>query len=114
MPSQRNPIYTAVVLGPTASGKSSLAVALAKNFKTDVIHADSRQIYCGMDIGTAKPNACELSSVKHHLLSVVAPDSVFSAEDFARKAGEEQGFILGHLYMDFLDPLLAAKITEII
>ncbi len=75
-----------ILAGPTASGKSSLAVRLAKHFSTDVIHADSRQIFQDMDIGTAKPCATELSSVKHHLLSFLPPDSSFTAEDFVNHA----------------------------
>lgn len=79
-------IPSVIILGPTASGKSSLAVRLAEHFNTDVIHADSRQIYKGMNIGTAKPDESELARVNHHLLGIVTPDTVFSAEDFCKKA----------------------------
>lgn len=86
--SDKSLIPTVIILGPTASGKSSLAVRLAEYYKTDVIHADSRQIYKGMDIGTAKPDKSELACVNHHLLSIVDPDVVFSAEDFCNRASK--------------------------
>lgn len=78
-----------VLLGETASGKSALALELAKQFDGEIICADSRTIYSGMDIGTAKPTAEERERVPHHLLDVVEPDQTFSAARFqtlARKA----------------------------
>jgi tRNA dimethylallyltransferase len=62
-----------VVLGPTAAGKSALAVALAQRFAGEVVSADAFAVYRGMDIGTAKPTAAERQDVPHHLLSVIAP-----------------------------------------
>jgi tRNA dimethylallyltransferase len=62
-----------VVLGPTASGKSALAVALAQRFAGEVVSADAFAVYRGMDVGTAKPTAAERQGVPHHLLSVIAP-----------------------------------------
>jgi len=63
------------VLGPTASGKSSLAIALAEQFDGEIVSADSRLIYRGMDIGTAKPSAEERARVPHHLIDIVSPDA---------------------------------------
>ncbi len=70
------------VLGPTASGKSSLALELAREFSGAIVNCDSRQIYRGMDIGTAKPSAQEQSQVDHHLFDLVNPDASFSAGDY--------------------------------
>lgn len=71
-----------IVQGPTASGKSELAVRLAERVGGEVINADSMQVYRKMDIGTAKPSAELLARVPHHLLDVVAPAEPFSAADF--------------------------------
>ena len=60
-----------VILGETASGKSALALQLAQQFDGEIICADSRTIYKGMDIGTAKPSTAEQKLVRHHLLDVV-------------------------------------------
>jgi tRNA dimethylallyltransferase len=67
-----------VIVGPTATGKSSLAVAVAQRFNGEVVNADSRQVYRGMDIGTAKPTVAERGGVPHHLFDLVAPDGPFS------------------------------------
>jgi tRNA dimethylallyltransferase len=71
------------VVGPTAIGKSRLAVALAEHIGGEIISADSRQVYRYMDIGTDKPGMEERSRVRHHLLDVVAPDEPYSAQRFA-------------------------------
>ncbi len=76
------------VVGPTASGKTSLAVKLAKKFNGEVISADSMQIYKGMDIATAKPDAEEMSGIPHHLISIISPDEEFSVSRFCDLAGE--------------------------
>lgn len=73
-----------VIVGPTASGKTALAIQLAKQFNGEIICADSRTIYKGMDIGTAKPTAEEQDGVRHHLLDVVNPDESFTVADFQR------------------------------
>lgn len=81
-----------VILGQTASGKSDLAVLLAKKFNGEVISADSRQVYKGLDIGTGKINKKEMRGVPHHLLDVALPKKVFTASDFkdlAEKAIEK-------------------------
>ena len=71
-------IYAAAITGPTASGKTSLAIALAKHYNGEVVSADSMQIYRGMDIGTAKPTREELASAPHHMIDVVEPDCLFT------------------------------------
>ncbi|MCL2527551.1 MAG: tRNA (adenosine(37)-N6)-dimethylallyltransferase MiaA [Defluviitaleaceae bacterium] len=68
-----------VVAGPTASGKTAVAVELAKLIGGEVISADSMQIYKGMDIGTAKPTAGERDNIPHHMIDIVNPDELYSA-----------------------------------
>ena len=71
-----------VITGPTASGKSSLALALAERLDTEIISADSAQVYVGMDIGTAKPDPVMRQAVTHHLIDVRDPADPYSAADF--------------------------------
>src|SRR5574341_2297439 len=66
------------VVGPTAVGKSQMAVELAELFDGEIVGADSRQVYRGLDIGTAKPTAAQRARVPHHLIDVVEPDEPFS------------------------------------
>lgn len=73
-----------VITGSTASGKSGLALELAQKYDGEIICADSRTVYKGMDIGTAKPSAKERSQIPHHLLDVVEPNERFTAADFQR------------------------------
>lgn len=75
-----------VLLGPTASGKSALAVPVARQLNGEIINADSRQIYQGMDIGTAKPTPEERAAVPHHLLDIVAPDETFTLAQYQEAA----------------------------
>lgn len=75
-----------VLTGPTGVGKTEAAVSFCSRHGWDIISADSRQVYRGMDIGTAKPSPSERSAVTFHLLDVVDPGTVFSAADFARAA----------------------------
>ncbi len=77
-----------VITGPTASGKSAVAMELAQRYDGEIICADSRTIYKGMDIGTAKPSAEDRAKIPHHLLDVVEPGEAFSAADFKRLANE--------------------------
>lgn len=84
-----------VICGPTAVGKTALAVRLAQQFPCEVISADSRQVYRGLDIGTAKPSAAEQAALPHHLIDVVEPDQPFSAADFARRAAVAIDGIVG-------------------
>ena len=76
------------IAGPTASGKTSLAVEIAKALKTEIISADSRQIYKEFDIATAKPSKQEMQGIKHHLIDVVSPEEEFTVANFADKAAE--------------------------
>jgi tRNA dimethylallyltransferase len=82
-----------VVLGPTASGKSALAVRIARSLKSaEIISADSRQVYKGLDIGSGKITEAEMKSVRHHLLDVASPKKVFTVAEFqkmGRKTIEE-------------------------
>ena len=75
-----------VSLGPTASGKSSLAVNLAKRYSGEVISADSRQIYTGLDIGTGKITQKEMGDIPHHLLNILDVGKKYSVVDFKEKA----------------------------
>ena len=75
-----------VIVGPTASGKSALAVRLARKFNGEIISADSRQVYRGLDIGTGKIIKNEMCGVPHHLLDVVPPKKTFTAHDFVVRA----------------------------
>jgi len=75
-----------VILGPTASGKSALALEIARRVEAEILSVDSMQVYRGMDIGTAKPAAAERAQIPHHLLDCVRPDEVFSAARFVQLA----------------------------
>ena len=75
-----------IVCGPTASGKSELALRLAHAVDAEIINADSMQIYRGLNIGTAKPTYGQQAEIRHHLIDVAAPDQHFSAADFADAA----------------------------
>jgi tRNA dimethylallyltransferase len=77
-----------VIVGPTASGKTALAIDLAKRFKTEVISADSRQFYREMAIGTAKPTPEELSQAKHHFVDSHSVNDYFSVGEFERQGLE--------------------------
>jgi len=84
-----------LLLGPTACGKSALALALAERLRVEIVSIDSAQVYRGMDIGTAKPGAAERARVPHHLLDLREPDQPYSAADFVRDATRAIGEILG-------------------
>jgi tRNA dimethylallyltransferase len=77
-----------VVVGPTASGKSALAMRIAERYNGEIIAADSRTVYRGMDIGTAKPTTEDQQLVPHHLVDVRNPDEPFSAAEFKKLADE--------------------------
>ena len=81
-----SPPPLAVIVGPTASGKTDLALALAAQIPIEILVADSRQVYRGMDIGTATPDALARAAVAHHLLDLVAPDEPFSVADWIAAA----------------------------
>jgi tRNA dimethylallyltransferase len=75
-----------VVLGPTASGKTELAIKLAKKFNGEIVNADSRQVYKGMDIGTAKPTKKEMKGIPHHLLDIASPKRKFTVAQYRKLA----------------------------
>ena len=75
-----------VVLGPTASGKSALGIALAQCFQGEIVSADSRQVYRGLDIGTAKVTPEEQALVPHHLLDVADPHGIYTVSQFQQQA----------------------------
>ena len=91
-----------VITGPTASGKTGLALELAKKYDGEIICADSRTIYRGMDIGTAKPTTIERATVPHHGLDLVEPGERFTAHDFQRIANEAIGDIRKRGHVPFL------------
>ncbi|MEK7575263.1 MAG: tRNA (adenosine(37)-N6)-dimethylallyltransferase MiaA [Patescibacteria group bacterium] len=88
-----------VILGPTATGKSALAVAIAKKFNGEIISADSRQVYTGLNIGTGKVTKKEMCGIPHHLLDVANPKKRFTVVDFQKHAREKiaEIFSRGHL-----------------
>ncbi len=75
-----------VVVGPTAVGKTACCLQLAKHFGTEIINADSRQVYRHLSVGTAKPTPAETSVVKHHLIDFLEPDQLYSAGQFETDA----------------------------
>jgi tRNA dimethylallyltransferase len=75
-----------LLLGPTASGKSALAMRLAERMPLEIVSVDSAQVYRGMDIGTAKPSAADRATVPHHLIDIRDPSEPYSAADFVRDA----------------------------
>lgn len=83
-------IRALAIAGPTASGKTSLALAIALHLEpkggAEIISVDSALVYKGMAIGTAKPSAAELASVRHHLIDIRDPLNAYSAAEFARDA----------------------------
>jgi tRNA dimethylallyltransferase len=80
------PLKVLAVLGPTASGKSALALELARRLRGELVSCDSQQVYVGMDIGTAKPTREERREIPHHLLDVIRPDEAFHAARWAALA----------------------------
>ncbi len=91
-----------VIVGPTAVGKSRIAVEVAKVFETEVLTADSRQVYRGMDVGTDKPASEERQAVPHRLIDLVDPDESFNAGLYRRQAIDE----IERLYRDCRLPLV--------
>jgi tRNA dimethylallyltransferase len=74
------------IVGPTASGKTSLSIQLAQKFNGEIISADSRQVYRGMDLGTGKITPTEMQDIPHHLLDVANPMDIYTGVDFKRDA----------------------------
>ena len=91
------------IAGPTASGKTALAVRVAKYLGTEIISADSRQIFKEFDIATAKPTKEEIQGVVHHLIDVVNPDEEFTVADFADRAAK----IMENLFEQGKTPVVA-------
>jgi len=91
-----------VVLGPTASGKSTLGITLAQQFHGEIVSADSRQVYRGLDIGTAKVTPEERAFVPHHLLDVADPREVYTVSQFQRQAINAINDILARGHQPFL------------
>jgi tRNA dimethylallyltransferase len=81
----RDPLLIAI-LGPTASGKTALSLALAERFHGEIVNCDSVAVYREFEIGTAKPTPAERARAPHHLLDIVSPDGFFTAGDYARLA----------------------------
>ncbi len=86
MPVPRNRVRVAAVLGPTAVGKSAVALAVAPSLRAEIISVDSMQVYRGMDIGTAKPGVDARRDVPHHMLDIVDACSVFSVARYQEEA----------------------------
>ena len=82
------PLPAVCIAGPTASGKTGLALALAERLPVEIISVDSALVYRGMDIGTAKPSAAERAAVPHHLIDIRDPTQTYSAADFVRDASQ--------------------------
>ncbi len=92
MQSVQKPTVIAVV-GPTASGKTSLGIYLAQKLHGEVISADSRQVYKGLDIGTGKVTKKEMAGVRHHLLDVASAKKQFTVDDFVKRAARSMSGI---------------------
>jgi tRNA dimethylallyltransferase len=75
-------VKAVLILGPTASGKSALALEIARRWSSEIVSVDSAQVYRGMDVGTAKPDAAERRAVPHHLIDIVDPTQAYSAGRF--------------------------------
>jgi len=99
--SQKHPPLVAIV-GPTAVGKTRLSLRLAQEFDGEIVSADSRQVYRGMDIGTAKPTLDERHRLPHHLIDVVAPDETFTLAQYQELAYEAIANGLGRGRLPFL------------
>ena len=84
-----------VITGPTGVGKTEVAVRLASRLPVEVVSADSRQVYRGMDIGTAKPSREQREAVAHHLIDIVNPDESYNAARFRVEARQGIADILG-------------------
>ncbi len=90
------------IVGPTATGKSDLAVRLAQRFSGEIVNADSRQVYRYMDIGTAKPSREQLSLIPHHLIDIINPDEDFSLSQYKKLALESISDIRARGKLPFL------------
>jgi tRNA dimethylallyltransferase len=91
------------LLGPTASGKTAVALALARKFPAEIVSVDSAQVYRGMDVGTAKPTAAERAQAPHHLIDIVDPTEAYSAGRFR----EDAAALVGKIHARGRVPILA-------
>ena len=122
------------VVGPTASGKTALAIEIAKKYGGEIICADSRSIYRGLSVGTAKPSLLEQEGIPHYGLDLVNPDESYSAADFQSYANEKiaeirergnlpilvggsglyvDGVLYGYEFGDTADPILRAELEAL-
>ena len=85
-----------VIVGPTASGKSALGVKLAKKLNGEIISADSRQVYKGLDLASGKITKKEMAGIPHHCLDLISPKTIFTAESYAKSAQKAVKNILKH------------------
>lgn len=87
MKTEKNPVAPLIVIvGVTASGKSALSMEIAKKYNGEIICADSRTVYRGMDIGTAKPSEADRFEIPHHMLDIIDVDEFFTAAEFKRQS----------------------------
>ncbi|HJW56807.1 MAG TPA: isopentenyl transferase family protein, partial [Burkholderiaceae bacterium] len=86
---------TVAIMGPTASGKTAAALEIARHLPCEIISVDSALVYCGMDIGTAKPTAQERAAAPHHLIDILDPLDAYSAMQFRRDALQLVADIIG-------------------
>jgi len=107
------------IVGPTASGKTSLSIELGKRFNGEIISADSRQVYRGLDIGTGKVTRAEMQGIHHHLLDVAPPQNVYTVADYVRDgriamddilSREKLPIVVGGTFF-YIDALLGAVST---
>ncbi|MGP1598494.1 tRNA (adenosine(37)-N6)-dimethylallyltransferase MiaA [Peptoanaerobacter stomatis] len=92
-----------IICGPTAVGKTATSIKLAKKLDTEIISADSMQIYKSMDIGTAKVTSDEMSGIKHHMIDIVKPDENFSVSDFYDRSSK----VIDRLFFEKKIPIIA-------
>ena len=90
-----------IILGPTGSGKTGVGIKIAKTINGEIISADSRAIYKGMDIGTAKPTQAEMQGVPHFGLDLVEPGARFTVADWKHYAEEKISEIVPRTYPDY-------------
>lgn len=91
-----------VIVGQTASGKTALSLEVAKHFSGEVINADSRQIYKGLNIGTEKITPEEMEGITHHLLSIISPEHAYSAQQFKEDADSAIAQIVGRNHLPII------------
>lgn len=82
-----------ILMGPTAVGKTSISIDLAKKLNGEIISADSMQIYKYMDIGTAKVKPYEMNGVPHYLIDIIYPDENFTVSDYKRMATDRKSVV---------------------